>query len=108
MPVRVSATDRIRTKIDALFAEDRDLSETLEEVARLGAQLLMQAALEAEVTECSPPRCMVVGRILTMENEVVAEERGKTQVPRGRGWGTHGLGEGRWKRESVPSPAAGG
>lgn len=51
MPVRVSATDRIRTKIDALFAEDRDLSETLEEVARLGAQLLMQAALEAEVTE---------------------------------------------------------
>ena len=51
MPVRVSATDRIRTKIDALFAEDRELSEILEEVARLGAQLLMQAALEAEVTE---------------------------------------------------------
>ena len=53
MPVRVSATDRIRTKIDALFAEDRELSEILEEVARLGAQLLMQAALEAEVTESS-------------------------------------------------------
>ena len=51
MPVRVSATNRIRTKIDALFAEDRELSEILEEVARLGAQLLMQAALEAEVTE---------------------------------------------------------
>ncbi len=51
MPVRVSATDRIRTKIDALFAEDRELPEILEEVARLGAQLLMQAALEAEVTE---------------------------------------------------------
>jgi putative transposase len=51
VPVRVSATDRIRTKIDALFAEDRELSEILEEVARLGAQLLMQAALEAEVTE---------------------------------------------------------
>nr|WP_051053663.1 hypothetical protein [Mycolicibacterium chubuense] len=50
MPVRVSATDRIRTKIDALFAEDR-VPEILEEVARLGAQLLMQAALEAEVTE---------------------------------------------------------
>ena len=51
MPVRVSATDRIRIKIDALFAEDRELPEILEEVARLGAQLLMQAALEAEVTE---------------------------------------------------------
>ena len=51
MPVRVSATDRIRTKIGALFAEDRELPEILEEVARLGAQLLMQAALEAEVTE---------------------------------------------------------
>ena len=51
MPVRVSATDRIRTRIDALFAEDRELPEILEEVARLGAQLLMQAALEAEVTE---------------------------------------------------------
>ena len=35
----------------ALFAEDRELPEILEEVARLGAQLLMQAALEAEVTE---------------------------------------------------------
>src|SRR4051794_21140045 len=35
VPVRVSATDRIRTKIDALFAEDRELSEILEEVARL-------------------------------------------------------------------------
>jgi putative transposase len=51
VPIRVSATDRIRTKIDALFAEDRELSEILEEVARLGAQLLIQAALEAEVTE---------------------------------------------------------
>jgi transposase-like protein len=48
---RVSATDRIRTKIDELFVEGRELPEILEEVARLGAQLLMQAALEAEVSE---------------------------------------------------------
>jgi transposase-like protein len=34
-----------------LFASDRELPEILEDVARLGAQLLMQAALEAEVTE---------------------------------------------------------
>jgi putative transposase len=51
VPARVSATDRIRTKINALFAEGRELPEIIEEVARLGAQLLMQAALEAEVTE---------------------------------------------------------
>jgi putative transposase len=51
VPVRVSATDRIRIKIDELFAEGREVPEILEELARLGAQLLMQAALEAEVTE---------------------------------------------------------
>ena len=51
MPVRVSPTGRIRHHIDELFASDRPLPEILEEVARLGAQLLMQAALEAEVTE---------------------------------------------------------
>ena len=51
MPVRVSPADRIRDHIDELFAQDRSLPEMLEEVARLGAQLLMQAALEAEVTE---------------------------------------------------------
>ncbi len=51
MPARVSPSDRIHAKIDDLFAQDRPLPEILEEVARLGAQLLMQAALEAEVTE---------------------------------------------------------
>jgi len=51
VPVRVSPTVRIRDHIDELFAQDRPLPEILEEVARLGAQLLMQAALEAEVTE---------------------------------------------------------
>jgi len=51
VPVRVSPTDRVRRHIDDLFAQDRPLPEILEEVARLGAQLLMQAALEAEVTE---------------------------------------------------------
>jgi putative transposase len=51
VPARVSASARIRTKIDALFAEDWELPEILEELARLGAQLLMQAALEAEVSE---------------------------------------------------------
>jgi putative transposase len=51
MPHRVSPTERIRGHIDELFAQDKQLPEILEEVARLGAQLLMQAALEAEITE---------------------------------------------------------
>jgi hypothetical protein len=49
--VASSLTERIRGHIDELFAQDKALPEILEDVARLGAQLLMQAALEAEVTE---------------------------------------------------------
>ena len=51
MSTRVSPIDRIGTDIDELFASDRDLGEVLEEVARLGVRLLMQTAIEAEVTE---------------------------------------------------------
>ena len=51
MTARVSPTERIRAQIDELFASEGDLGEVLEEVARLGARLLLQTALEAEVTE---------------------------------------------------------
>jgi putative transposase len=51
MPHRVSPTERVRGHIDGLFASGTQLPEILEDVARLGAQLLMQAALEAEITE---------------------------------------------------------
>ena len=44
-------TDRVRGHIDELFASGRQLPEILEDVARLGARLLMQAALEAEISE---------------------------------------------------------
>src|SRR5678815_822542 len=47
----VSPTQRIRDEIDALFTGDRDLVEVVEVVARLGARLIIQTALEAEVTE---------------------------------------------------------
>ena len=53
MPGQVSPTDRVRGHIDELFASGKPLPEILEQVARLGAQLLMQAALEAEITEFS-------------------------------------------------------
>jgi transposase-like protein len=48
---RVSPLERIRAEIDELFGSDRDLVDVLEEVARLGVRLLMQTAVEAEVTE---------------------------------------------------------
>jgi transposase-like protein len=48
---RVSPLERIRAEIDELFSSDRDLGDVLEEVARLGVRLLMQTAIEAEVTE---------------------------------------------------------
>ena len=51
MSSRVSPSERIRAEIDALFSGDRDLVDVLEEVARLGARLIIQTALEAEVTE---------------------------------------------------------
>jgi transposase-like protein len=48
---RVSPTERVRAEIDELFSSDRDLASILEDVARLSVRLVMQAALEAEVTE---------------------------------------------------------
>jgi transposase-like protein len=46
---RVSPTDRIRGEIDALFGGQRELAEIIEDVARLGARLIIQTAVEAEV-----------------------------------------------------------
>ena len=51
MPRRVSPTERIRSQIADLFASGQELGGVLEQVARLGVRLLMQTALEAEVTE---------------------------------------------------------
>ncbi len=51
MSVRVSPTERIRREIDALFEEGIDLARSLEQVARLGARLVIQTAVEAEVEE---------------------------------------------------------
>ena len=51
MSIRVSPIERIRAEIDDLFSSERELGDVLEEVARLGVRLLMQTAIEAEVTE---------------------------------------------------------
>ncbi len=52
MPARVSPTQTIRATIDEMFADpDRDLAESLEEVARLSVRLVFQTVVENEVTE---------------------------------------------------------
>ena len=51
MPARLSAVERIRAQIDELFASQQDLGQVLEQVARLSVRLVMQTALEAEVSE---------------------------------------------------------
>lgn len=51
MSIRVSTIDRIHDEIDALFASSAPLGEVIEETARLGARLLLQQAMEAEVDE---------------------------------------------------------
>jgi putative transposase len=47
----VSPIERIRAQIDTLFDGSGELVEIIEDIARLGAQLIIQTALEAEVTE---------------------------------------------------------
>jgi putative transposase len=47
---RVSPAERLRHEIDEVFASGVDLAGAVEQVARLGARLLLQAALEGEVT----------------------------------------------------------
>jgi Transposase, Mutator family len=43
--------ERIRAQIDERFASEQDLGRILEDMARLSVRLVIQAALEAEVTE---------------------------------------------------------
>ena len=49
MSKRVSPAERLRAEIDEVFAGGEDLARAIEQVAQLGAQLLLQSAVEAEV-----------------------------------------------------------
>ena len=51
MSRRVTPSERVRAEIDEVFAGSGDLAGALEEVARLGARLLLQVAVETELTE---------------------------------------------------------
>src|SRR5919206_2511973 len=48
---RVTPSERLRAEVDEVFAGGADLAAAIEQVARLGARLLLQTALEAEATE---------------------------------------------------------
>lgn len=50
MSKRISPAQRLQTEIDEVFAGGEDLAGAIEQVAVLGARLLLQAAIEAEVT----------------------------------------------------------
>jgi len=50
VPARLSPVDRVRAQIEELFASEQPLAEILEQVACLSVRLVLQAALEAEVS----------------------------------------------------------
>ena len=50
MSKRISPARRLQAEIDEVFAGGEDLSGAIEQVAVLGARLLLQTAIEAEVT----------------------------------------------------------
>ena len=50
MSKRISPAQRLQAEIDEVFGGGEDLADAIEQVAVLGARLLLQAAIEAEVT----------------------------------------------------------
>ena len=51
MSKRVTPSERLRAEVDEVFAGGANLATAIEQVARIGARLLLQTALEAEATE---------------------------------------------------------
>ena len=65
MSKRLSPAERLRTQIDEVFAGGQDLSRAIEQVARLGAQLLLQCALEAAGHDDVGSGALRAGRVLS-------------------------------------------
>ncbi len=51
MSKRVTPSERLRAEVDEVFASGAELAAAIEQVARIGARLLLQTAIEAEATE---------------------------------------------------------
>ncbi|MCW2687206.1 MAG: hypothetical protein JWR37_2096 [Mycobacterium sp.] len=82
MSARVSPTDRIRGEIDA-FDGSRDLSEVVEDVARLGARLIIQAAAEGcrPVLHGSHPTAQATALFLSLETPPTSRTSGSLCSP---------------------------
>ena len=52
---KIVSSDRLRRELDEVLAGVGEQDDLVEAVARLGARLIMQQALEDEVTEFSRP-----------------------------------------------------
>src|SRR5437764_3098117 len=88
--VRVSPTEKIRGEIDALFDGSRELVEVIEDVARLGARLIIQTAVEVEVE-------VFLGR---------ARYQRRTDVPQARAGSRNGFQEVTIKTTAGPVTVA--
>ena len=73
-------TERIRAHIDELFAADRPLPEILEEVARLGARLLMQARWRPRSPSSSAGTATSVPRRVISTVTAAATATGRVQI----------------------------
>lgn len=51
MSKRVTPSERLRAEVDEVFAGGADLAAAIEQVAQIGARLLLQTAIEAKATE---------------------------------------------------------
>ena len=51
MGMRVVPSERLRHELDVLIADAGELTDPVEEIGRLGARLIIQQALEDELSE---------------------------------------------------------
>lgn len=101
----------IEAVLDELTAEVMKINVAPENVTaeisfkiKLPSQPHVTYRLEAEVTECVPPRCMVAGRILTADGKVIAEATAKmAMMDRMRG---EGASQAFVRYEEVPAATA--
>jgi transposase-like protein len=68
MGTRVFPSERLRHELDALISDAGELRDSIEEISRLGARLIIQQALEDELSEflglarCEPTEQVVAHR----------------------------------------------
>jgi hypothetical protein len=96
VPARLSPADRVRAQIDELFASEQPLAEILEQVARLSIRLVLQTAVEAEVS-------VFLGRDVTATS--ATRTRGRAiATATSRSPSRPRLGRSRWSGPSCAAP----